>query len=132
MKKLLVGGAVAVLAFGAAAWAAQPQIDAGRIMADIKVLSSDAFEGRGPATAGETKTVAYLIRQMKAAGLTPAGDPLKGGGRAWTQNVPLVRSVTSGPVKVSVNLGGETKTWKQGEEIAIRATMIGDHLTVKD
>ena len=101
-------------------------------MADIKVLSSDAYEGRGPATAGETKTVAYLIRQMKDAGLTPAGDPLKGGARAWTQNVPLVRSVTSGPVKVSVTMGGETKDWTQGSEIAIRATMIGDHLTVKD
>ena len=52
MKKLLLGGAVAVLAVGAVAWAAPPQIDAGRILADIKVLSSDAFEGRGPGTPG--------------------------------------------------------------------------------
>ena len=71
-----------------AAVAAPPAIDAGRILQDIKVLSSDEYEGRGPATPGETRTVAYLIAQMKAAGLQPAGDPLKGGGRAWTQDVP--------------------------------------------
>jgi hypothetical protein len=46
--------------------------------------------------------------------------------------VPLVRSVAKGPVDVSVTMGGERKAWKQGEEIAIRATLIGDHLTVKD
>ena len=92
-------------------------------MADIKVLSSDAFEGRGPATPAEAKTIAYLIKQMQAAGLQPAGDPLKKGGRAWTQDVPLVRSVTKGPVKVSVSMGGKTESWKQGEEIAIRAVL---------
>jgi len=131
MKKLLLAATAVALVSGLA-WAAPPAIDAGRILADIKVLSSDAYEGRGPATAGETKTVAYLIRQMKAAGLQPAGDPLKGGGRAWTQDVPLVRSVAKGIVHVDVNLGGETKTWTQGDQIAIRATMIGDHLSVKD
>ncbi|HXU82855.1 MAG TPA: M28 family metallopeptidase [Polyangia bacterium] len=132
MKKLLLGGAVAVLAVGAVAWAAQPQIDAGRILADIKVLSSDAFEGRGPATAGETKTVAYLTAQMKAAGLEPAGDKQADGSRAWTQDVPLARFTTKGPVKVGVKLNGTAKAWTQGQEIAIRATLIGDHLTVKD
>ncbi len=131
MKKLLLSAALMALVSGGAV-AAPPAIDAARILQDTKVLSSDEFEGRGPATPGETKTVAYLIAQMKAAGLQPAGDPLKAGGRAWTQDVPLVRSATRGPVNVSVKLGGETRTWTQGEEIAIRATMIGDRLTVKD
>ena len=104
MQKLLLSAALMALVSGAAV-AAPPAIDAGRILQDIKVLSSDEYEGRGPATPGETKTVAYLIAQMKAAGLQPAGDPLKGGGRAWTQDVPLVRSDTKGPVNVSVNAG---------------------------
>lgn len=130
MKKLLLSVAVSALTFGAAL--AAPTIDVPRVMNDIKVLSSDDYEGRAPASAGETKTVAYLIQQMKAAGLQPAGDKLADGSRAWTQDVPLVRSATKGPVAVSVNLAGETRTWTQGEEIAIRATMIGDHLTVKE
>ena len=131
MKKLLLAAAGAASLAPGLAWAAPPTIDPNRILADIKVLSSDAFEGRGPATPGETKTVAYLIKQMQVAGLQPAGDPQKGG-RAWTQDVPLVRSVTKGPVNVSVTMDGATKTWTQGQEVAIRATMIGDHLTVKD
>ncbi len=130
MKSLLCGAAVSVFLTGSAAVASP--VDAGRILTDIKVLSSDAYEGRGPATAGETKTVAYLIQQMKAAGLEPAGDPLTGGGRAWTQDVPLVRSAVRGPVNVSVNLAGAAQTWTQGSEIAIRATLIGDRLSVKD
>ena len=49
-----------------------------------RVLSSDAFEGRAPGTAGEEKTVAYIIDRFKAAGLQPGN---KG---SWVQNVPLV------------------------------------------
>jgi len=131
MQKLFVSVGLMALVSSAAA-AAPPAVDAQRILRDTKVLSSDEFEGRAPASEGEKKTVAYLIEQMKAAGLQPAGDPLPGGGRAWTQDVPLVRSATTGPVAVSVTAGGETKAWTQGQEIAIRATMIGDHLTVKD
>jgi len=131
MHKLLLSAAVSVLVSSSAA-AAPSAVDAGRIMADIKVLSSDAYEGRAPASEGEKKTIAYLIEQMKAAGLQPAGDRQKDGARAWTQDVPLVRSATKGPVTTSVTVNGQTTAWKQGEEIAIRATMIGDHLTVKD
>ena len=83
MKNLLLGTLLSALSVSTA-MAADPPIDAGRILKDIKVLSSDAYEGRGPATPGETKTVAYLIGQMKAAGLQPAGDRLKNGARAWT------------------------------------------------
>jgi hypothetical protein len=51
----------------------------------IEVLASDAFEGRMPGTAGETKTLAYLSQQMAAAGLEPAAAP----GR-WYQPVGIV------------------------------------------
>ena len=37
-------------------------------------ISSDAFEGRGPATRAETKTINYIADQFKAAGLQPGGD----------------------------------------------------------
>jgi Zn-dependent M28 family amino/carboxypeptidase len=55
------------------------------VLAHIRTLASDAFEGRGPGTPGEEKTVAYLVGQFKAMGLKP-GNP---DGR-YVQDVPLV------------------------------------------
>ena len=65
-------------------------IDPARLSNDIKILASDAFEGRGPGTAGERKTVDYLIRRYKEAGAQPAGE--KGG---WTQAVEMQRATLS-------------------------------------
>ena len=66
-----------------------PEVAAGEIsektMVDVtRRLSSDEFEGRMPGSAGEEKTVSYLVERFKAAGLEPGN---KG---SWVQNVPLV------------------------------------------
>ena len=130
--KQLVLGAVAACALCAPAFAADVKIDPALLSDHIRVLSSDAFEGRGPATPGEVKSVAYITRQFKAAGLQPGGDKTKGG-RAWTQNVPLAQFDIKGPVKFDVRTGGKTEAWKQGVEIAIRAPQTGaTHIDVKD
>lgn len=94
------------------------------LSADVKTLSSDAFEGRGPATAGETKTLDFLIAQYKAAGLQPGGD-LKDGKRGWTQAVPLLRSEIEGTPTFKVTINGKAESWKQGEQIAARAALNG-------
>ncbi|PTT75997.1 peptidase M20, partial [Pseudomonas sp. HMWF010] len=99
-----------------------PKIDPANLAAHIKTLSSDAFEGRGPATAGETKTVAYIVEQMQAAGLEPGGD-LKDGKRAWTQDVPLGMFEIKGPVSAHMMVGNSHIALNQGEQIAIRAAM---------
>jgi Zn-dependent M28 family amino/carboxypeptidase len=104
-----------------------PEFDAKRLSQDVKVLSSDEFEGRGPNTAGETKTVAYLIEQFKAAGLQPGGDLVKGK-RAWTQDVPLGRFEIKGPVKLTVNDGKAAQDLRQGDDMAVRASMNGTRL----
>jgi len=98
----------------------QPQ----RLSDVVRMLSSDEFEGRGPATAGETRTVAYVVEQMQAAGLQPGGD-LKDGKRGWTQAVPLLRAEISGTPALSVKGGGKTQVLTQGAEIAVRAAMDG-------
>ena len=99
---------------------ADATVDPARLSQHVKTLSSDAFEGRGPATPGEQKAVAYLTEQMKAAGLQPGGD-LKDGKRAWTQDVPLAQFNISGPVDASVTAGGQRRPLAQGKDIAIRA-----------
>lgn len=101
-----------------------PQIDPQRLSRDVKVLSSDEFEGRGPATAGETKTVDYVVAQLKAAGVQPGGD-LKDGKREWTQAVPLARSEITGTPQLSVKAGGKAQALTQGEQIAVRAAQDG-------
>jgi Zn-dependent M28 family amino/carboxypeptidase len=100
------------------------QIEPSHLSQDVKVLSSDEFEGRGPNTPGEVKTVAYLINQFEAAGLKPGGD-LVDGKRGWTQDVPLGRFEIKGPVEIGVKAGGKEEAFTQGEQIAVRAAMTG-------
>ena len=101
-----------------------PKFDPQRLANEVKTLSSDAFEGRGPATEGETKTVAYVIEQMKAAGLQPGGD-LTDGKRAWTQAVPLLRAEIKGEPSLSLDIDGKKQVLTQGKEIAVRAATDG-------
>ncbi|MBH0027585.1 M28 family peptidase [Pseudoalteromonas sp. SWN29] len=49
-----------------------PGVSLSNIKQHIKTLASDDFEGRGPLTHGEVKTVGYLSEQYKALGLTGA------------------------------------------------------------
>ncbi|MFZ3289651.1 MAG: M28 family metallopeptidase [Telluria sp.] len=113
-----------IFAAAAAQAADAPKFDAQRLSQDVKVLASDEFEGRGPHTAGEIKTVDYLIAQFKAAGLEPGGD-LVGGKRRWTQDVPLGRFEIKGPVHLSLTDGKNRQSFTQGSEMAVRASMTG-------
>ena len=63
---------------------AENQIQAGDLANSIKVLSSDEFEGRGPVTPGEEKSIHYLADQFKTIGLKP------GNGKSYFQDVPLI------------------------------------------
>ncbi|TZG27456.1 M28 family metallopeptidase [Sphingomonas montanisoli] len=109
-----------------------PAFDTARVSQDIKTLSSDAYEGRGPATPGETKAVAYIVDQMQKAGLKPGG-PIVNGQRTWTQDVPLLMSDITGSPKLSMNLAGTAKPLTQGTEIAVRAAMTGQNgVSIKD
>jgi Zn-dependent M28 family amino/carboxypeptidase len=76
-------------------------ISAARMLARTKILASDEFEGRAPATPGEEKTVAYLEREFRAIGLAP-GNP----NGTYLQNVPMIR-ITSRPT-VSFEVDGKT------------------------
>lgn len=123
MQRLTVS--FATFAFTSVAIAASaPTFDPKHLSDDVKTLSSDAFEGRGPATPAETKTVDYVVGQMKAAGLSPGGD-LKNGKRAWTQDVPLLRAEIRGTPKLDVTVAGKDEALTQGDEIAVRAAMDG-------
>ncbi|MBV9930514.1 MAG: M28 family peptidase [Alphaproteobacteria bacterium] len=126
MKRLVSAGLFLLPLAAAAAAAPAVSFDPQRLSNHVKILASDAFEGRGPATAGETKTVAYIVDQMKAAGLQPGGS-LVNGKRGWTQDVPLLRAAIDGPPRLSFGLAGKREPLAQGDQIAVRAAMTGAH-----
>src|SRR4026208_1607494 len=55
----------------AAAITTMPKLETTRLLEDIKVLSSDEFEGRAPGSKGEELTVKYLEDAFKKIGLRP-------------------------------------------------------------
>lgn len=116
-RPLMLAG---LLSTSAIALAAPPSFDVARVSADIKTLASDDFEGRGPATRAEVKTIDYISAQMKAAGLKPAGP--KG---SWFQDVPLRMSNITGTPTLSMDIDGVAQPLTQGTEIAVRAAETG-------
>lgn len=68
-------------------------IDGVDMIRHVGALAADEMRGRAPGSAGEDKTVEYLVEQFSAAGMQP------GNGDTWTQDVPLVR-ITASPSMV--------------------------------
>jgi len=91
-----------------------------RLSIDVKLLASDAFEGREPGTRAEARTVIFITDRMKEAGLQPGGT-LVGGHRGWTQDVPLAKSSFTGPTSFSLTVAGAAHPLSQGQQIEIRA-----------
>ncbi|MEO8175747.1 MAG: M28 family peptidase [Sphingomicrobium sp.] len=125
--ELFAASALALVAVSIAGQAAAQNasaFDPARLSRHVQTLGSDAYEGRGPATRAETKTVAYLIEQFKAAGLQPGGA-IVNGKRQWTQPVPLLKSEIVGTPQLRLNLGTTTENLVQGEQIAVRSPLTG-------
>ncbi|MCC7269064.1 MAG: M28 family peptidase [Caulobacteraceae bacterium] len=119
--------------FATPALAAAADFDAGRLSEHIRILSADDFEGRGPATPAEAKTVDYISRAFAEAGLQPGGDKGPDGRRTWTQDVPLAQFDNAADPVSSFTAGGQVLPMRQRQEIAIRAMATGeDRLSIKD
>ncbi|MGE3865388.1 MAG: M28 family metallopeptidase [Hyphomonadaceae bacterium] len=80
----------------------------------VKVLASDAFEGRRPGTPGEEKTLAYIIAQFEAAGLKPGGAA-----GSWTQDVPLLASAVANAPALKIAARGREKEYAYGADQVI-------------
>ena len=117
-------GAAALALASTAAAQPTPTFDTKRIDADVRVLSSDGYEGRAPATRGEQMTVNYLVKQLQAAGVQPGGEVIDGK-RQWTQRVPLLKSDHVRPPQVTVRTAAGPVPLAQGEQIAVRSPVNG-------
>ena len=96
--------AIALLAIAPAVSAAPAKRDAPITEAEladhIRVLASDAFEGRAPGTEGEDRTVAYIVGEWAKAGL----EAVSSSTTPWLQPVPFVETqALVGRAKFKVN-----------------------------
>jgi Zn-dependent M28 family amino/carboxypeptidase len=110
--------ALSILLLPTPALAAQQAVDPTRLAQHIRVLASNEFLGRGPATPGEEKAVAYIAEQLRTAGLQPGGP-----NGSWYQEVPLNQYDIVGSPELHFTVGGRPQPLTQGEQIAVRASM---------
>lgn len=108
--------AAAPLALLLAATSAPAQTDApvtpAEMMRHIERLAGDAFQGRAPATEGERLTTAYIVEQLQARGVEPAGE-----GGSWFQPVRLVERA-AGSHRLSWTANGRAVPFAE-EEIVL-------------
>ena len=79
----------------------------------VRVLSSDEFEGRGPGSPGEEKTVEYLKAQFERIGLKP------GNGDSYFQTVPMMETTADDATTMTIDVKGKPHTLKFGTDMVI-------------
>src|SRR6185503_21099788 len=73
-----------------------PNFSQDDVRASIQTLSSDAFGGRAPGSAGEKLTLDYLTDKFKQYGLTPAD------GKSFLQEVPMKQITAAADAALTV------------------------------
>mgnify|MGYP003384298773 CR=1 FL=1 len=91
-----------------------PEISEATMKEVTQTLSSDAYEGRAPGSAGEEKTTAYLVEKFKTAGLAPGG---KNG--SWFQDVPLLEITAKNVSSLRIMADGPGLDFKYGTDFVI-------------
>ena len=132
MKTLTTAAVLALLAATTAQVQAQtqdaaPAISAERMNEAVRVLASDEFEGRGPVSAGEEKTVAWLAEQFRAAGAEGGGP-----NGSYFQTALLSRTRQNGPATVRARVGGQSLSLARGPDVLVSSDRPVDHITVTD
>src|SRR4051812_34278567 len=72
MRSVLIATAcLCVASILPAALPARGSVDPASLSETPRALASDSFQGRAPGTRGEQRTIEYLTRRFKEAGLSP-------------------------------------------------------------
>ena len=82
---------------------------------DVRVLSGDDSRGAPRPRAGEQKTVDYLVQRCPPRAFRRAATCSRMARRAWTQDLPLVRSRSPGRCRCRCTAGAMRCKWTQGE-----------------
>ncbi|MFL6516217.1 MAG: M28 family peptidase [Chthoniobacterales bacterium] len=93
------------------------------MLAHIKVLSSDDFEGRAPGSKGEELSINYISEQFKHIGLKP-GNP----DGSYLQEVPLA-GITSDP-QMAFSVGGKEMALKFPDDFVASSARLQENISV--
>jgi hypothetical protein len=94
------------------------------LLAHIKVLASDEFEGRAPGSKGEDLSVKYITDQFKKIGLKP-GNP----DGTYTQEVPLA-GIKSEP-RMSFVIGDKTMDPKYPDDFVASSARLHPEIKIE-
>ena len=94
------------------------------LLAHIKVLASDEFEGRAPGSKGEDLSVKYITDQFKKIGLKP-GNP----DGTYTQEVPLA-GIKSEP-RMSFVIGDKTMDLKYPDDFVASSARLQPEIKIE-
>src|SRR5438128_2540408 len=125
---ILVGVAASSLTADELALRLQPALDAitpDGLLAHIKILASDEFEGRAPGTKGEELSVKYISDQFKQMGLKP-GNP----DGSYLQEVPLA-GIKSEP-RMSFTVGDKTTELKYPDDFVASSARLQPEIKVNN
>lgn len=94
----------------------------------VKVLASDAFEGRAPGSKGEQRTTEYLIQQFQRIGLQP------GNHGNWLQAVPYVQATLQHADQVQLAIDGskDKSVLNFGSDMVVGSPANEPHAAIKD
>src|SRR5712691_7037944 len=124
---ILLANAISALAIDQLALRLQPALEAitpDGLLAHIKILASDEFEGRAPGTKGEELSVKYITDQFKKIGLKP-GNPDGG----YTQEVPLA-GIKSEP-RMSFIIGDKTMDLKYPDDFVASSARLQPEIKIE-
>ena len=101
-------------------------IDAERLAQNIKILASDEFEGRGPGTAGEEKTITFLKEKFEELGLKP------GNGDSYYQGANLVEITASPETTMKIETADGVTELRYGPEFMGWTQRVKEAVSVTD
>jgi len=104
-----------------------PEIDGNAVLEHTKILSSDEFEGRGPGTNGEEKTVNYIVEEFKKVGLKPGNTD-----GTFVQAVPLVGITANPDMTLTFEKEGQQRSLKFKNDFVAWTKHVADSAELKD
>jgi len=101
-------------------------INAANLAHKIQVLAADSMEGRAPSSAGEEKTIKYLVEEFRRLGLR------SGSGEDYVQQVPLVSIAADRNMTLAVQGRGKTTTLAYGDQFVAFTSRIVERATLQN
>jgi len=108
---------------------ASPPLSPAALLAHVRALSSDEFEGRAPGTHGEQLTLQYIQQAFTLAGLQP-GVRMPDGTRSWLQETPLVSAMLEGNPTLTLTGSDGARSYQYGPQFSAWTRRVQEHVNI--